>query len=135
MAYFNQEMKKVLVKRLKSNFPDWKFSVSVHNHTSVCVKIKSAPLNLVKNYNEVLEKENGFNRGMIRLNQYYLERVFSGEYLEQMRKLMSDINLVGDKNANYDNSDSRSDYCDVGYFISLYLGYDDEKPFEYLKKS
>lgn len=133
MAYFTQDMKSELVQRLKNSFPDWKFSVSVKDASSVIVKIKSAPIDLWSNFVENVGKENLYgDNGYTSINQYYLENQFDGVALEEMQRLRSHINLEGSKNANYSNSDVRSDYTDVGYYYSIKIGYSNEKVFEYI---
>lgn len=133
MAYFNQEMKKLVTNRLKENFPGWKFSVKVSNHNQLMVAVKSAPLDLWSNYVETVGEDNLFgDNGSTSLNHYYLNRAFSGECLEKMEALVKDMNLEGDdKHANYSSSTPYDDYPDVGYFISLRLGLWD-KPFEHI---
>lgn len=127
MAYFSQDMKKVLVNRLKTNFPNWKFSVSVDHHSSVVVKIKSAPVDLVDGLIRDEDK-----KGFLRVNQYWLDSHFKGQALVELKRLLKDINLEGDKDANFDNSDINSDYFHVGYYVNLYIGVSSDKPFEFI---
>lgn len=133
MPYFNQEMKKEVVSRLKKNFEGWKFSIKVLNHAEISVKVKSAPLDLWSNYVETVGVDNLYgDDGFAKLNHYYLERAFSGECLEQMKKILDDMNLVGDeKFGNYNRSNSQVDHFDIGYYVSLAIGTFD-KSFEYI---
>lgn len=124
MPYFNQEMKKKVVSRLKNNFKGWKFSVRVIDNSELSIKVKSAPIDLWKNYVETVGKDNlRGDDGYAQLNHYYLERAFSGECFEKMKIILDDMNLVGDEEfGNYNRSNSQFDHFDIGYYVRLSIG-------------
>lgn len=114
MAYMNQEKKKVIAAELKKVVPKgWKWSLSVHNHSSITMTIKSAPVDLIG-----LHKNKAENvKGHISLNEGYLDRAYEGELLDTMQKIAGALNT-----GNHNRSDSQSDYFDVGFYTSLHLG-------------
>lgn len=106
MAYMNQEKKAVIAANLKKVMPkDWKYSLSVDNHSSIVLTIKSAPVDL-----------NTYKHGQV--NHYYLDDQFSGDTLDVMNKIKDAL-----YSANYHNrSDIQSDYHDVAYYVNIHLG-------------
>lgn len=53
MAYMSQEKKAKIAAKLKQVIPhDWKYSLAVHHHSTIILRISAAPVDLVANYNE-----------------------------------------------------------------------------------
>lgn len=137
MAYMNQEKKKKIAARLKSEFPNWSFRLSVRNHSSISVKIVKADIDFL-----AIAKENQKNINPSRIVEsgfkfYNNCEVVFGEYEEaisKLQKFLDAVNLVGDeKDANYDRSDFQSDYFNVGYYTYFYIGgYTDASAFKYV---
>lgn len=133
MAYMNQEKKAKIAAQLKTIMPkDWKWSLSVENHSTIVLTIQSAPFNLVGMVAEENLKRNPLDgwavnqkelRHHMSLNPYYLETQFSGEMFETFTKIKAVLNTD-----NHDRSDSMTDYFDVGHYVSIQLGRWD-KPF------
>lgn len=136
MAHMNQEKKKLKLPLLKELFDEYKLkaTVSVEEHSTLVVTISSGKIDFIGNYNENL-KENrakGIERefsneildGYIRVNEYWLEKQFTGIALEFLLKLKG-IMMEG----NHDRSDVQSDYFDVGWYISIRIGKYD-KPYQ-----
>ena len=114
MAYMNQEKKKVIAAELKKVVPKgWKWSLSVHNHSSITMTIKSAPIDLIGLHKNLAAGV----KGHVQLNEFYLDRAYEGELLETMQKIATALNT-----GNHNRSDSQSDYFDVGFYTSLHLG-------------
>jgi hypothetical protein len=120
MAFMDQAKKKVIAEELKKVVPkDWKYSLSVHNHSSITMTIKSAPIDLIGLHKNLHESV----KGHVQLNDFYLDRAYDGELLETMIKIKNALNT-----GNFDKSDSQTDYFHVGFYSHMHLGRWD-KPF------
>ena len=105
MAYITQEQKKVIAANIKAKYPTkegWKFSITIQHHSALNIAIMEAPVRFIDN------DEN------YQLNHYHLDGYKNSEILEDITK----IAMTG----NYDNSDSMTDYFDVGYYFHLSAG-------------
>lgn len=127
MAYMNQE-KKNIAAALKTVMPkDWKYSLSVSNHSTIVLTIKSAPVDLLEPVN-TQRKEWALREGSTRecdnkpltncmIHQNRREDYYEGSLLETFNKIFAALNLN-----NHDRSDSQTDYFDVGHYVDLSLG-------------
>lgn len=136
MAYFSQEMKANVVYRLKTLYPDWKFGVKVLHHSKVSVTVLKADFDFIQEMASVLEEDNKnelISDGYTEINEYHYERHYedNSKVVEHLTNIFNCINLMGDKEENYDYSDMQSDYFNVGFYKSLKIGTYD-KPFEYV---
>lgn len=125
MAYMSQEKKKEIQAELKKIIPlDWKWSLSVHNHSTLQLTIRQAPVDLIglriptphhlKNkWNDKEEKRPEY----MGLNYCYLENTYDGELLRLFERIKGAM-MTG----NHDNSDIQSDYFDVGWYIDISIG-------------
>ena len=103
MAYLSAEDTKKIRTALKTNFKQFKFSVTNSHYTGVNVTILSGPTD--------------FGMGTYeQLNYFYPERYQDGEIFKKMRE------TVHAAVANYDNSDAQVDYFDVGYYEHWQIG-------------
>ena len=102
MAYMNQERKKELAPAIKSILKKYgaKGSLKVRHYSTLVLTISESRF-------EVSEDEE-------RINHCYLSEHHSGEKLEFLKELV-DAMMTG----NHDNSDSQTDYFDVGWYISI----------------
>lgn len=109
MAYYSQERKAKALPKIKALFKQYgvKGSVSVDNHSSLVVTLKSVP----KTFDFQLEK-----RGY-QINTYWFHEHYSGVTKEFLTKLLAVMN-----EGNYDNSDIQSDYFDVGWYVNVNAG-------------
>lgn len=122
MAYVSQELKAKLAPGIKSVLKKYKLkgSISVRNHSTLCVNIKSGALDFIKNYNDAVGSERCQARGAtkyIDVNTYHIDKMFTGKpqkALEELKRAMS----VG----NHDRSDIMTDYFDVGWYIDINIG-------------
>ena len=120
MAFMNQEKKKEIAAELKKVVPKgWKYSLSVHNHSSITMTIKSAPIDLIAEHKNLAAGV----KGHVQLNEFYLDRAYEGDLLVTMQQITKALNT-----GNFDNSDSQTDYFHVGFYSHLHLGRWD-KPF------
>lgn len=114
MAYMNQEKKAKIAAALKLVVPkSWKYSLSVHNHTTIIMTIKSAPVDLIA----MCANKHASVTDHLTINDLYLERSYSGELLETFEKIVEALNID-----NFDKSDIQTDYFYVGHYVDLNLG-------------
>jgi hypothetical protein len=117
MAYMSQENKKKIAAELKKVIPaTWKWSLAVHHHSSLMLTITSAPVDLI-GMAQGWQTRNDPRPEYYGLNKYYLDHDFSGEMLATFEAIKSAMN-----NGNHDNSDSQTDYFDVGWYTDISLG-------------
>jgi len=122
MAWMNQEKKAKIAAELKKVVPKtWKYSLSVNNHSTIVMTIKSAPVDLIAETKNLREGEKPTN---FRLNHYYLDNAYDGELLATFEAIKAALNTD-----NFDNSDVMTDYFHVGHYIEISLG-KWSKPFE-----
>lgn len=115
MAYISQEQKKeiaALLKKSLKDYPTIKYSLSIHHHSTIQCTISKGP--------EFLNPE---AKDRFNVNHYWIDSYFSGEAAKVFKIIRACLNLD-----NYDNSDSQTDYFDVGHYISIDVGSYD-KPF------
>lgn len=119
MAYISQEQKAKIAALLKPIMPKgWKYSLSIHNHSSLTLTIASAPVDLPK----VLYGESAKQASV---NPYHFDHQFKDKsYVDLFKKIVAALNLD-----NYDRSDIQTDYFDVGHYVTLQFGRWD-KPFK-----
>ena len=125
MAFINQEKKAIIAAELKKVMPkDWKYTLAVDNHSTLVLTIKSAPFDLVGEFNRVsnqIKNANGFTKAYdqtyCQVNTYWLQYHFEGELLAIMEKIKRAMNA-----GNWDKSDLMSDYHDVGHYIEINIG-------------
>lgn len=123
MAYFSQVMKKEKAPEIKALLKKYelKGSQSVHNHSVLVVTIRSGKLdfigNYIKNSGVTESRESYTDRQYICVNPYSIESSYSGNVLEFLTEL-KDTMMKG----NHDNSDSMTDYFDVGWYIDINIG-------------
>jgi hypothetical protein len=127
MAYMSQENKAKLALEIAKVMPtNWKHTLKVRHHSTLVLTIRQAPVDLIEeNLVCASRPEPSSNRT---LNVYHL----NGEYANKLLKIFESIKgamMVG----NHDNSDSQSDYFDVGWYIDINIG-DSDSPFRYVPK-
>jgi len=103
-----------------------KYTLSVDNHSSLIMKIKSSPIDFIGNYNALAEEKNKFITdhmknmiadGNININPYWAHEHFTGEPRTVIVAILKAVNVL-----NWDKSDIQSDYFNVGYHISVNIG-------------
>lgn len=105
MAYIDAQTTAKIRKALKVAFPEIKFSVRNHRHSSISVTILASPY---------------FEDGMInQINHYWLERNYEGDELRVLSTIDKIIRTVG---GHYDNSDIMTDYFDVAFYYNINVG-------------
>ena len=124
MAYISQEQKKAIEPKIKEINKKYgiKARLGIRHHSSLVLNISSGKIDFIKNYNE--NTTDSQKEESIQVNQYYFKEHFSGEARDYLREVIEVMNTN-----NYDNSDSQTDYFDVGHFVDVNVGKWD-KPYE-----
>lgn len=104
MAYVSKEKKAKIVAAAKPILAKYgmKATFSVNHHSTIVCTIVSGKLEFA---------------GHEEVNEYYLDRQFSGDKLQFMTELTEALNTD-----NYDNSDIQTDYFDVGHYVRINIG-------------
>jgi len=123
MAYMSQERKASIAPVVKKILRKYgvKGSLSVHNHSTLVLNIKSGKIDFIKNFNETADRLAG-NRftpatDSIDVNPYWYHEHFSGVAKKFLQEIIHAMNA-----GNHDNSDIQTDYFDVGWYISVHIG-------------
>lgn len=114
MPYINSEVVKEKRKLIRKTFPDYKFSVTTKNHSTICVDILSGPIDLLKNADDYDRKS-----GSESINHYYIEE--HNKDFPEKSELLSEIrDIIGKEQTElvYDG-----DYGSVPtYYIKIGIG-------------
>ena len=125
MAFMSQERKAAIAPKVKTILRKYDLdgSLSVQDHSTLVLKIKSGSIDFIQNYRETVAAsqhrplEAWQLTDYVKANRYHLDSEFSGIALAAMREL-ADAMMEG----NHDNSDAYTDYFDVGWYISINIG-------------
>jgi len=122
MAYMSQQMKKELAPAIKDVLKQFgmKGSISVNNHSTLCVNIKSGDIDF--------DLRDGYGQ----VNTYWIDSHWSGKakyFLNHLLAAMQGAYSSGPTKW-YDNSDAMSDYFDTAYYIDINIGKWNQ-PYEY----
>ena len=125
MAYITQEQKKKIHAILKATMPkDWKWSLSVRNHSTLTMTISQAPVDLVaicQKKNDEYAARRGDSaykvNGHFEVNHYHFDESDWG-YAGKVLKTA----LEGLHTDHYDKSDIMTDYFNVSWYVGLQVG-------------
>lgn len=135
MAYMAQDRKKAIAEKLKVALKDsgLKYTLGVHHHSTLVMKIQSGPVDFIKNYNDTVKATTRFGQHpgsfqeattYLDINDYWYKEHFTGKALELLQVIIPILN-----DGNHDNSDIQTDYFDVGWYLSVKVG-TWEKPYQ-----
>ena len=105
MAYMSQTKKAELAPKIKEVLKKHglKGSISVNNHSTLVVTIKSGKIDFKNKYSSV--------------NHYWIQDHYQGKAKEALLEL-KDAMMVG----HYDHSNSQIDYFNVSWYIDIRIG-------------
>lgn len=116
MAYITSEQVAEKRAEIKKAFPGWKFSITREDYSCIIVKILSAPLDFpLVNDGKAYQQLHGHTF------ENYFTTTEHPTLAEQCREAVQKISRILQK-GNHDNSDSQTDYFDVGWYIHLQIG-------------
>lgn len=131
MAYMNQEKKAKIAPVVKAILKKYnvKGSLSVRNHSTLVLNIKSGSIDFIENYIQT-DKDKPYAKYMtedqieyIRKNQsldvnpYWYQDHFTGKAKNFLKEIFTAMN-----DGNHDNSDIQTDYFDVGWYVDVNVG-------------
>jgi hypothetical protein len=131
MAYMSQEKKAKIAPKIKAILAKYKVkgSLSVRNHSTLVLNLKSGSIDLIENYIETDSKTFHGNKmsqdqiDYIRskksmdVNPYWFKEHFSGKSLDFLKEIFVAMN-----DGNWDKSDIQSDYFNVGWYVDVNVG-------------
>ena len=128
MAYMNQERKAKITKMLKPILAKYnvKGSLSVRNHMTIVLTLKSGAIDFIGNSNRVCgndfyQVQRGFKpttTGYDQVNPYWFQDHYDGDAKAFLTEAMSAL-----KSADwYDESDAMIDYFNIAYYVDINIG-------------
>jgi hypothetical protein len=138
MAYMNQDRKALISKMLKPILKKYgvKGTLSVRNHSTICLTLKSGKIDFIANSNRVCgnnpyQVSRGFkpNTGnYCSVNQFWFHEHYDGDAKAFLTEAIDAL-----KSADYyDRSNAMIDYFDTAYYMDINIGRWD-KPYEVTK--
>ena len=132
MAYVSQEMKAKIAPQVKKICTRYgvKGTLSVRNHSTLVLKIKSGKIDFFGNHNAVLAsrwKTSPAREKSMSVNVYHIDSNFTGtaqEFLLKIRDAMRGPDY-------YDNTDIQADYFDTSHYIDINIG-EYDKDYQYI---
>ena len=128
MAYMNQERKQKIAKTLKPILAKYKVkgSLSVRNHMSIVLTLKSGAIDFIGNSNKVCGNDHyqvarGFKpttSGYDQVNPYWFQDHYDGKakaFLTEAFKALKSADW-------YDESDAMIDYFNIAYYVDINIG-------------
>ena len=127
MAYMSTEKKAKIAPKIKAILAKYKVkgSLSVRNHMTLCLNLKSGSIDFIANSNTVCgnshyQVASGFKpstSGYDQVNPYHFKDHYDGKALAFMQEVFAAMN-----DGNHDRSDIQSDYFDVGWYVDVNIG-------------
>jgi hypothetical protein len=128
MAYMNQERKQKIAQALKPILAKYKVkgSLSVRNHSSIVLTLKSGAIDFIGNSNRVCgndfyQVQRGFKpttNGYDQVNPYWFQDHYDGEakaFLTEAFKALKSADW-------YDESNAMIDYFNIAYYVDINIG-------------
>ena len=128
MAYMNQEKKAKITARIKPLLAKYglKGSLSVRNHSTIVLTLKSGKIDFIANSNRVCgndfyQVQRGFRpntSGYDQVNPYWFQDHYDGKAKEFLTEAFKAL-----KSADwYDESDAMTDYFNTAYYVDVNVG-------------
>ena len=113
MAYMSQEHKKQQAPAINAILKKYgvKATLAVRHHMTLVLNIKSGKIDFFGDYHLACDP------GSIRVNGYWYKEHFTNDALDFLNEIIPAMNA-----GNYDNSDTMTDYFDIGWYIDVNIG-------------
>lgn len=127
MAYFNQEMKAEKAKEISKLAKEYgvKLTLAVRHHSTFVCNIKSSSIDFFGEINEDYWHQAEEVKARKYMNPSHINDAFldgkARDFLKKLKKVMME--------GNHDNSDTMTDYFDVGWYVDIKIGNYD-KPYQ-----
>ena len=131
MAYMNQERKAKIATAIKPILAKYglKGSLSVRNHSTICLTVKSGKIDFIANY--INTDHNTWSGKMdqrtidsirksqsLDVNPYWFHEHFSGVAKDFLTEAFQALKAAD----WYDESDAQTDYFNTAYYVDLNIG-------------
>ena len=127
MAYMSQEKKAKIAPKIKVILAKYKVkgSLAVRHHSTLVLNLKSGAIDFIANSNKVCGNDHyqvsrGFRPntgGYDQVNPYHFKDHYDSVALAFMKEIFVAMN-----DGNWDKSDIRSDYFNVGWYVDVNVG-------------
>ena len=124
MAWMSQEKKAELAPKVKAVLKKYgmKGSISVRNHSTLVISIKTGSLDMIANYNDAMKNRPKPTywtpaKDSLDINPHWYDEHFTGDAKKFLKELFDAANA-----GNHDRSDSMTDYFDVGWYVDVNVG-------------
>jgi len=128
MAYMNQERKAKIAQALKPILAKYKVkgSLSVNNHSTIVLTLKSGAIDFIGNSNRVCgnnfyQVQRGFKPndvGYDQVNPYWFQDHYDGDAKAFLTEAFKALKSAG----WYDESDAMTDYFNTAYYVDVNIG-------------
>jgi len=128
MAYMSQEKKAVIASKIKPILAKYgvKGSLSVRNHSTIVLTLKSGKIDFVGNSNRVCGNDHyqvsrGFmpnTSGHSDVNPYWFQDHYDGK----AKKFLTEAFAALKSAEWFDDSDSQTDYFHTAYYVDVNVG-------------
>jgi hypothetical protein len=128
MAYMNQERKAKINQALKPILAKYKVkgSLSVRNHMTIVLTLKSGAIDFIGNSNRVCgndfyQMSRGFkinNTGHDQVNPYHYQSHYDGDAKDFLTEALTALKAAD----WYDESDIMTDYFNTAYYVDVNIG-------------
>lgn len=122
MAYMNQEKKAKIVSLLKPVLAKYgvKGTLSVRNHSTIVLNIKSGKIDFIGDYTRNSEPRirEDVEKFGIDVNPYWFQDHFTGKAKAFLTEAFAAMKGAG----WYNNSDAQTDYFDTAYYVDINIG-------------
>ena len=116
MAYISKEQKDSKAVELRALAKEYgiKATVARKHGTELVLNISGGKIDFFGSYGDV---DTNYSSSYIQVNEYHIERDFTGIAQEFLLKAHEIMNV-----GNYNNSDAMTDYFDRGWYVSINIG-------------
>ena len=128
MAYMNQDRKALISKMLKPILKKYgvKGTLSVRNHSTICLTLKSGKIDFIANSNRVCgsspwQVHKGWRpntSGYSDVNVYWFQDHYDGKAKAFLTEAMAALKCAD----WYDRTNAQIDYFDTAYYVDINIG-------------
>jgi len=127
MAYISTEEVAAIRKELKKEFPEYKFSVTKHHHSSVTVAFMKGPAfaEFQSRDRYTGEFKDDVIEGHEQLNHYWAMDFYgekNGALIKKVEKIIKTAPVKAGGREWYDKSDAMTDYFDTAFYMNIHVG-------------
>lgn len=125
MAYIDQATKKALSPAVKAVLDKYKLkgSLSINNHSSLVLTIKSGVLDFFGNYNAQMSERNARPSECVRQDNMEINTCWINDYYtDKVQECLLDLTAAMKTKDWHNKTDITTDYFDISYYVNIYVG-------------